>query len=293
MIDELKSIAIFSTVVEQGSFRGAARALNLSPSVISYHITLLETKLDTALLYRSTRKLSLTEQGQQLFKMSTNMLKTVEQGLSDISAQQDTLSGKVTVSLPTVLIRSHYTRVLAEFCQQHPRLEVNFHFSDVYENLIEKGIDIAIRLGDLPNSELKSKKLGNIKRKLTCSPLFLKNNTLPKTPKDLENMPWIRLASLPNKRTITHSELGKQDIHFGYQVTANSVEGMTQLCMEGLGIATPADFLVEQALRENKLIELLPEWQVTPIPAYAIWPNNVTKKSATMAMVAHLAKAIT
>ncbi|AOT11228.1 LysR family transcriptional regulator [Pseudoalteromonas luteoviolacea] len=293
MIDELKSIAIFSTVVEQGSFRGAARALNLSPSVISYHITLLETKLDTALLYRSTRKLSLTEQGQQLFKMSTNMLKTVEQGLSDISAQQNTLSGRVTISLPTVLIRSHYTRVLAEFCEQHPKLEVNFHFSDVYENLVEKGIDIAIRLGDLPNSELKSKKLGDIKRKLTCSPAFLKNNPRPKTPKELESLPWIRLASLPSKRTVSHPKLGRQEINFNYQVTANTVEGMAQLCIEGLGIATPADFLVDQALRDNKLIELLPGWQVTPIPAYAIWPNNVTKKSATIAMVAHLAKAIT
>ncbi|ESP94761.1 MULTISPECIES: LysR family transcriptional regulator [Pseudoalteromonas] len=293
MIDDLKSIAIFSTVVEQGSFRGAARALNLSPSVVSYHVTMLEKKLDTPLLYRSTRKLSLTEQGEQLLAVSTNMMQSVEQGLSAISAQTNALCGRLTVSLPTALVRSQYTRALADFCQRHSALEVHINYSDIYENLIEKGIDIAIRVGSLPSSELKSKRLGHINRKLTCAPRFIKPDMQINEPKDLERLPWIKLASLPNKRTLTHHQLGHQDVLFKFQVSVNTVEGMTQLCKDGLGIATPPDYLVESALAQGELSELLPDWHVSPIPVYAIWPNNVAKKSATMALVAHLAKAIT
>ncbi|WP_185843477.1 LysR family transcriptional regulator [Pseudoalteromonas luteoviolacea] len=293
MIDDLKSIAIFATVVEQGSFRGAARKLKLSPSVVSYHITALEKKLDAALLYRSTRKLSLTSQGRKLQKVSETMLYTVEQGLLSISEQNETLSGKLTISLPTALTRSYYSRSLANFCKQHPSLKVDIIYSDIFENLIEKGIDIAIRAGELPSSDLKSKRLGQIERKLVCHPKLLEQQTPPKQPQDLIQIPWVKLSSLPAKRRLTHPIHESVEIEFIHNVSVNSVEGMTQLCIDGLGAATPPAYLVSDYLNTGALIELIPDWRVSPIPVFAIWPNNAMKKSATMRLVAHLAKAIT
>ncbi|OCQ22221.1 hypothetical protein A7985_10580 [Pseudoalteromonas luteoviolacea] len=293
MIDDLKSIAIFAAVVEQGSFRGAARKLKLSPSVVSYHITELEQKLDVALLYRSTRKLSLTAQGEKLHQVSEKMLATVEHGLLSITEQSDVLRGKLSISLPTALTRSKYAHTLADFCKSHPHLEISIIYSDVFENLIEKGIDLAIRVGNLPNSDLKSKRLGEIERKLVCTSDFLAQYAVPSHPRELAHIPWVKLASLPAKRSLFHSKLGHIDIEFPYQVTANSVEGMTQLCKDGLGIATPPAYLVNDCLQSGALVELLPGWRVSPIPVFAIWPNNATKKSATMRLVAHLAKAIT
>ncbi|KZN35224.1 hypothetical protein N480_19460 [Pseudoalteromonas luteoviolacea S2607] len=293
MIDDLKSIAIFSAVVEHGSFRGAARALKLSPSVVSYHISTLEKKLDAALLYRSTRKLSLTPQGEKLHQVSEKMLTTVEHGLLSITEQSAVLRGKLSISLPTALTHSIYAHTLADFCKNHPHLEINIIYSDVFENLIEKGIDLAIRAGNLPDSDLKSKRLGEIERKLVCTSHFLAQYVAPSHPRDLAHIPWVRLASLPAKRRLFHTKFGHMDVEFPYQVTANSVEGMTQLCKDGLGIATPPAYLVKDCLQTGALIELLPGWRVSPIPVFAIWPNNATKKSATMRLVAHLAKAIT
>ena len=223
MIDDLKSIAIFATVIEQGSFRGAARKLNLSPSVISYHIAELEKKLDTALLYRSTRKLSLTSQGEALQKVSKNMLEIVEEGLLSITEQSDTLRGKITISLPTALTRSDYTRALASFCQRHPHLEVNILYSDVFENLIEKSIDLAIRVGTLPSSDLKSRRLGQITRRLVCTKQFEAQYTPISQPHALSQVPWIKLTSLPAKRTLTHPVFGRVDVEVPRRLSAQAV----------------------------------------------------------------------
>jgi DNA-binding transcriptional LysR family regulator len=132
----------------------------------------------------------------------------------------------------------------------------------------------------MDDSSFMSKRIGKINRKLVCSYDYWKENKKPIYPHDLTKWNWIKLDMLPNHRTLINTEGEKCEIAFKSNISVNSVEAMTQLCINGAGIATPPDFLVEREIKNNILIELLPNWQVEPIPLYAVWPSNVFQNSS-------------
>tara|TARA_R110002050_G_scaffold239188_1_gene375318 strand:- start:2828 stop:3697 length:870 start_codon:yes stop_codon:yes gene_type:complete len=280
MIDELRSIAIFAETIKQGSFRAAAKELKLSPSVVSYQVTQLEKSVGTALIYRSTRHLSLTSEGTVLYQHALNMIQAAHQGLSQITSDKQELRGTLTLTLPSALIKSEISKKISQFSKLHPCLNFKLFYSDNRKDLILKGIDLAFRAGEMDDSSLMSKRIGEINRKLVCSYDYWKENERPIYPHDLTKWNWIKLDMLPNYRTLINSEGEKCEIGFTSNICVNSVEAMTQLCINGAGIATPPDFLIEREIKSNVLVELLPNWQVEPIPLYAVWPSNVFQNSS-------------
>ena len=166
MIDQLRAIAIFAETANKGSFRAAAKSLGLSPSVVSYHISQLEAKIGAALLYRSTRSLSLTNDGQILFTRAKDMMDMANLALSEISEENEQLAGQISLSLPTALVRHPISKKLSDFAKQHPKLELIMDYTDQRQDIIAQGLDLAIRAGSMADSNLKSKKLGHIIRKL-------------------------------------------------------------------------------------------------------------------------------
>ena len=279
MIDELRSMAIFAETIKQGSFRSAAKKLKLSPSVVSYQVTQLEKHLGTALIYRSTRNLSLTNEGRVLYQYALSMVESAHQGLNLTTSKQQVLTGTLTVTLPSALIRSEISKNIAKFAKRHTLLNLNLLYTDERQNLIERGIDIAFRAGEMEDSSLMATRVGEIKRKLVCSYEYAQMIETPMTPGDLEQYNWIKLEMLQNRRTLVSANGEKVDINFKSNISVNSVEAMTELCINGLGIATPPDLLVTQALKNNSLVELLSDWKVEPIPLYAVWPSNVFQSS--------------
>jgi DNA-binding transcriptional LysR family regulator len=288
MIDELRSMAIFAETIKQGSFRAAAKTLDLSPSVVSYQVSQLEKSVGTALIYRSTRSLSLTSEGDVLYQHVLNMLQAAHQGLNQVTSEKQELRGRLTVTLPSALIKSRISKKIAQFSKLHPYLNFNLFYTDSRQSLIDEGIDLAIRAGAMSDSSLKSKRIGEINRKLVCSYDYWKDKKTPFSIHDLSLWNWIKLEMLPNHRTLVNSEGEKCAINFESNISVNSVEAMTQLCINGLGIATPPDYLIEREIRNNLLIELLPNWQVEPIPLYAVWPNNVSQNSNVKRLLAFL-----
>jgi len=288
MIDELRSMAIFAETIKQGSFRAAAKALKLSPSVVSYQVSQLEKSVGTALIYRSTRSLSLTSEGDVLYLHVLNMLQAAHQGLNQVNSEKQELRGMLTVTLPSALIKSRINKKIAQFSKLHPYLKLKLFYTDSRQSLIDKGIDLAIRAGSMDDSSLKSKRIGEINRKLVCSYDYWKEKKNPFSIHDLTQWNWIKLEMLPNHRTLVNSEGEKCEISFESNISVNSVEAMTQLCINGLGIATPPDYLIEREIKNNLLIELLPNWQVEPIPLYAVWPNNVSQNSNVKRLLAFI-----
>ena len=293
MIDELRGLAVFAETAKQGSFKKAALALKLSPSVVSYHISELEKRIDCALIYRSTRKLSLTHEGQVLLVHAEKMLQEVAAGLEKVMANDQELRGKLSITLPSALTRSPLIQQIAQFNQVNPLIELDIIFSDVRQDLIVDNIDLAMRIGDMADSGLISKRIGAVKRKLVCTPDFIQRQHLLQgletkavadlELKDIQSWPWIKLSMLSNKRRlIAKISSGKNlkqkslELDFTSQLTVDSVEAMTQFCLLGSGIATPPDFLVEQAIVDGNLVELLPDWQVEDLPLYAVWHNSAT-----------------
>ncbi len=293
MIDDLKAMAIFVETVQQRSFRGAAAHLGLSPSVVSYHISTLEQRAGCALLYRSTRKISLTHEGEVLFDHAKRMIEEATAGLMRVGKRQDHPVGRLKIALPAVLIRSTLSREIAAFSQRYPDLELTISAADERQNIIQEGIDLAFRIGDMESSGLKSRKLYVVHRRLVCARQYLESHSLPKCPSELEQMRWIALAMLPGERTLSHRREGRSyRVVYQKQVVVNSVELMTALCIQGAGIATPPDFLVARELEEGKLVELLPDWQVDPIPVYAVWPDNSSTFSNAMHFLRYLSRSL-
>ena len=287
MIDDLRSMAIFAETVRLGSFRAAAQSLDLSPSVVSYHISQLEQRLGNALLYRSTRSLKLTHEGEQLFESAEQMLELARAGMAKVQPQTDTPTGRLKLALPSVLIRSPWARKVADFARRYPGIELQISSTDERQNIIQEGVDLAFRIGAMQDSAIKSRRLGKIERKLVCSADYYRRHTAPKTPRDLSDWQWIRLSMLPRERTLKKSGRKPATVQFENCVSVNSVELMTQFCRFGLGVATPPGFLVNDALAEGELVELLPDWSVDSIPVYAVWPENVSVHSNAMLLLRH------
>ncbi|WP_421863989.1 LysR family transcriptional regulator [Motiliproteus sp.] len=279
MIDDLRALAIFAELSRQGSFRATAERLGLSPSVVSYHLAQLEKRLGTALLYRSTRKIALTAEGRALQQHALAMLEAAQQGLEALDTEHDKIGGELRVSLPTALARGAVSEQLGQFHRRYPAIRLQLSYSDQRHDLLAEGIDLAIRAGSLPDSGMKAKPIGQIDRKLVCSPTLVETLGVAETPEQLRHWPWIRLKMMPARRTLIGPDGGRLELAFEAAVEVDSVEAMTDLCRVGVGLATPPTHLVEQALGRGELVEPLPDWRVEPIPLNAIWPANAGPRS--------------
>ncbi|WP_428240022.1 LysR family transcriptional regulator [Gynuella sp.] len=274
MIDDLRALAIFAETVRLKSFRQAARALGLSPSVVSYHVTQLEQRVGTALLYRSTRKLSLTSDGEQLYHHARAMLEIARRGLSDVVADGDDLSGQLKLTLPSFLARAPISTSLAHFSRQFPNLAMQIRYTDVRQDVVGEGIDLAIRAGGLPDNSLRARKIGEIERRLVCTPQYLNDRIRPLVPETLNDWDWILLEMLPAKRMLVHPDGKTCLLQCDGRLTVDSVEAMAHFCRQGLGLCTPPAYMVNADLSSKQLVEIMQPWKVQPIPLYAVWPGN-------------------
>lgn len=280
-------MAIFAEVVKLGSFREAAKSLGLSPSVISYHISQLEEKTGTALLYRSTRKLTLSSEGEAFYQQVLQMLAAANQGMQLLSTNQDEPSGKIKLSLPTALSDSELTKKIAEFALKYQNISLDIDFSDTQNDIIDERVDLTIRAGNLKNSDFKCKKIGEIERVLVCSPAFYRTQVQAKNLDDLSAWRWLKLAQLPNKRTFTRAEQSKT-IEFSSQFTVNSVEAILQFCINSVGLAVLSKTKANQSIKDGLLVEVFPEWQVEPLPLYAVWSKNISANSNIKLLLSYL-----
>lgn len=288
MIDDLKSMAVFVEAIKQGSFRGAAKTLGLSAPSISYNISELEKRLGCALIYRTTRKLSLTHEGEQLFIHAKKMLESAEQGIQALQKTQQDLRGHLRVTITSALLNSKVSRAVADFAHANPLINLSINFTDQQEDIVANAIDVAIRAGKLEDSSLKCKRLGSIERKLVCSKSYYENKQAPKHPKDLQQWDWINLKMMPQHRMLKRRAEAAVKAFGKNRISLNSVESASVFCRYGFGLATPPEELVRHSINDGSLLEVLPDWKVDPIDFYALWPNNASPSSLTRKLIKFL-----
>ncbi|MEN9384556.1 MAG: hypothetical protein RL323_1699 [Pseudomonadota bacterium] len=157
MLDELRSMAVFATVVREGTFRAAAKQLQLSTSVVSHHLTQLERRLGCALLYRTTRKLSLTPDGEHFFEACSRAIDAAQEGLQRIQTQQKTLAGRLRIGAPAILAQGPFVRDVHAFATAHPAVDLELLFTDERQNQVADSIDVVVRIGWLEDSTLRAR----------------------------------------------------------------------------------------------------------------------------------------
>lgn len=272
-------MAIFAEVVKNGSFREAAKRLSLSPSVVSYHIAQLEKKTGSALLYRSTRKLTLSHEGEVFHKQVLKMLDAAHEGIELLSEKREEPAGIIKLSLPTALSHSPINQAISEFALKYPKVRIHLDFSDHNSDIINDRLDLTIRAGAIKDSDLKCVRLGNLERILVCSPDYYQTFPTPSSPEDLHSWLWLKLEQLPNKRTLISKGVSRL-IEFNSQLVMNSVEAIHQYALAGNGLAVLAKNQVQEDIENGKLLHVLPSWEVESLPLYALWPKNIRENSA-------------
>ncbi len=291
MLDELRQIAIFAKTVDHGSFRAAGQALRLSPSVVSHHVGQLEQSLGTALLYRSTRKLSLTPDGERLLASAYAMMEAAESGIQDLARQGEQVSGLLRMTTPAVMTRSSFIKKISSFADVNPEVRLSIDFSDLRRDLISDGFDIAISIGWLKDSSLKAKKLYEIQRHLVASPDYIKTKEKPKTPDDLDAWDWLELGPVWHRKPEFHKgSKQKVIVKRPSRISANSADALSQLAIAGAGLALLPDFLIDDEVEAGRLDYVLHDWRVKPLDVFAVWPSNAPKDGLIKHFVNYLSE---
>ena len=285
MIDDIRYLIVFAKVVEVGSLSGGADILGLTPATVSLHLSKLEKNLGTALLYRNTRKLSLTHDGAKLLETAKAMLDLYEKGIIEFSKRAISTNGNLRISVPAVLIGSIFMARIAEFIDGHPDVHMEIACSDTREDIIAESIDVAFRIGDLPDSTLKAKHLFALPRKVVASRALLNRFPTIDHPRDLERLPWIGLTMRPSVRTFRNVGGEQCEIRYDPRIIVDSVEASYQLAKLHIGLAAPPEFLIKDDLKQRLIEHVLPTWSLDPLKVYAVWPPNMATSSIAYTLI--------
>jgi DNA-binding transcriptional LysR family regulator len=288
MLDQLRSLAVFAKVADLGSFRAAARALGLSPSVVSHHVRELEARLALPLIHRSTRRLALTPDGEVLVGAAREMAEAAERGLGAVTGRGGVISGTLRVTAPAFLTTTRFARDLAEFAREHPRVRLTLGFTDAPRDLLRDGLDVALRVGRLPESNHKVKKLADMRRVLVATPRYRDAHPLT-APAGLAELDVVHLSSRPPEFVLTSPDRRHTTVGFAPRVAVDSADAIRELVLAGVGVATLPEVTVRADLARGRLVELLPGWKAASIPAYAMWPNSAQRSALTARFVDFLA----
>lgn len=290
MLDHLRQLAIFAKTVDHGSFRAAAQALRLSPSVVSHHISQLEEQLGVALLYRSTRKLSLTRDGEQLIGAARAMIDAAEAGLRQVSDQAAQPTGELHITMPAALAQSDMTNRIAAFSTAYPGIRLTLDFSDLRREVIAGGIDVALRMGWLEDSSLKARKLFDVKRYLVAAQSYCAERPAPAAPNDLLEWDWLELSQV--KLTTEFRTKGQRPVTVkpSPRLSVNDAHALYHLARSGAGLAVVPEYLARTDLSSGVMHHVLPDWHVPSIGIYAVWPPNAPKEGLSALFIRFLAQ---
>jgi len=263
---QLDQLILFQTIVEKGGLAAAGRELGLSPTTVSDRLARLETFYGVTLLNRTTRSISLSEEGRVLFEGAKQVIAEAQDLDDRVRFGATTLSGPIRLSAPLGLGRSIIEPVIDQFVQDHPKIRVELILSDGYVNLVDEGIDLAVRFGDLVDSSLRQKRLGENHRYVVAAPDYLAEYGSPKQPEDLRDHNCLLMRFGPHLDQ--HWAFQDQGRDVKVQVTGNRIANDGRLvhdwALKGYGIALKSMWDVEADLNKGLLVRLLADFAPAP-----------------------------
>lgn len=292
MIHHIRAVAMFAKVAETRSFRAAASALRVSPSVVSQQIRTLEEALGVALIYRSTRALALTPQGEALLGRAQAMVAEMEAGLALVSDNAVDPVGELRIAAPEALTRSPFIDAVASFSETWPGIRLKLSFTDQRIDVVSGGFDLSIRVGWLDDSALKARKIATVPRVLVASPELVARRGRPTRPSDLADWDFIRFTQNRGGYALTKPGESPTELRPTPRIESTNAIGAYQLALRGAGYASSTRFLAAGDIASGAMVELLPDWRLTPAGVYAVWPPNAPKGSVALRFVDHFERRI-
>lgn len=267
---------VFVKVVEQGSFARAAERMDLSTSAVSRHVAELESHLDTRLLNRTTRRISLTESGQAFYERTLQLLADLEEAEAAASSSTATPRGTIRLTCSINFGVKHLAPAMGCFQARYPAVLFDISVSDRFVDLVEEGLDLAIRIGDIGNPNLIARKIGEMRLVTCASPAYLKRHGTPRRPEDLLRHNCLTYEYAPVRNQWPFRDKGGNDlkVRIAGSVHGNNGELLAAIAAEGVGIAFEPDFIVSPLIKAGKLTPILKHYQPSPYPIYAIYPSR-------------------
>lgn len=292
-MDKFLEMQTFASVVDAGSFVRAAESLDMSKAAVSRYVADLEERLGVRLLHRTTRKLSLTEEGRAFHVRCKVLLGELEEAESEITASSAQASGLVKINVPVTFGILHLAPLWSDFMAANPRVTLDVTLSDRVVDLVEEGYDLAVRIGSLPNSSLISRKLASTRMVLCASPAYLKKHGRPKHPAGIAEHTVLAYSLLAMG---DHWELdgpeGRVKVLVHPVMRTNSGDTCRAAALKGQGIILQPSFLVEEGLRSGALVEFMPQYRSAEFGIYAVYPSRQYVSAKVRLLIEFLAKAL-
>ena len=291
-LPDFEAWAIFAKVADLGSFSRAATELALSKATVSKALTRLEARLGTPLFHRSSRRLSLTESGRASLERAQRLLaegEAVEEEVTDHVRQP---RGLVRLTPPMSFGIQNLGAILPEFLVRYPEVSLDLRLTDRRVDLIAEGIDVALRIGVLEDSTLRARQLYAIRRLLVASPGYVERHGAPVHPRELEHHPALLFTQTASPGTwhFQHPLEGDCSVRVTGRLMLDNGDVAIPALVAGIGIAVMPEFLVWQAMRDGRLIELLPGWTTSPAALHVVTPPGALRPARVTALIEFLTR---
>lgn len=264
----LERMRTFVRVAERGSLSAVARETGAGQSTITRHLRELEEALGVSLLSRTTRRVTLTEEGSRYYDHAIQILRDVERAGEEARNAKESPAGRVRVSCTAAIGVLHFSRLIFEFQNKYPEVRVDFSLNDERIDLVREGVDAAIRLGPLADSSMRLRALGHSERLLVATPAYLAERGKPAEPKDIEDHEGIRMSNVANSDVLTLQRQAGQHFHvpFGGRLRVDHGLAVRAALMAGRGIAPAHRWLVDDLLHTGQLEPVLPDFTLPAVP---------------------------
>jgi DNA-binding transcriptional LysR family regulator len=274
-MDRLGSMSVLVAAVEAGSLSAAARRLGMPLTTVGRKVSELEAHLKTRLLTRSSRKLALTEAGRGYFEACKRILEDVNEAERAATGEYRALRGELSLTAPIVFGRLHVIPVAVEFLKLYPEVDTRFVLTDRLVNLLEDHMDLAVRIGDLPDSSLVATRIGTIRRVVCGSPSYFGERAIPRNPADLTGHDCITFQGLSSPDTwIFRTARGQTSIPVHSRLVVNTASAAIDAAIAGFGITRVLSYQVADAIRAGTLAVVLEKFESTPGPISVVYSGQ-------------------
>ncbi|MFC3608887.1 LysR family transcriptional regulator [Stutzerimonas tarimensis] len=288
-MDRALEMQVFCTVVEKGSFTAAVDALEMSKAAVSRYVNALEARLGARLLQRTTRRISLTEEGRLFYQQAREILGLMEVAEGAVASGAQEPTGVLRINAPVSFGVEHLAPLWADFLRRYPKVELDLNLNDRVVDLVEEGYDMAVRIARLESSSLIGRRLASTRMRLCAAPSYLAEHAPLATPGDLARHKVIAYSNLAtrNEWSFTGPQ-GDVTVETRSVVRCNNGDTCRSIALAGGGILLQPSFMLHQDIHRGDLVELLPGYRAVELGIYAVYPSRKHLASKVRAMVNYL-----
>lgn len=292
-VDKLHAMAIFVRVVERGSFSAVAREMQTTQPTISKVLRALEIELSGKLIARSTRRLSLTDEGQRYYSECRQILAAVDAAEHSFQSGRETIAGHLRIGSSVSFGRLQIAPRLPAFLKRYPEIEIDLQLNDQNQDLVSEGLDVTFRIGPLNDSGLIARHIGTTHRVTVAAPAYLKQYGQPQTPQQLSEHNCL-LFNLLNSQNLWVYERDEQlqEVRIKGNAQSNNSEAIREMVLGGLGIAMSPVWLFSEDLKAGRVTAILREYTAQSLPIHAVSPANRRQSARVKAFVDYMSQAL-